>query len=236
MGLVEVGVGLIPGWGGCKEMLRRWRAQPEARRSGPMPPVAKAFETISTAKVAKSAAEAQRPAVPAPDRRHHHEPRPPAGRRQGARRWRWSRATQPPEPAELRLPGPTGRAALDHGGATASHAQGKATPHDVVVCRRLAEVLTGGDTDHTEDARPRTSCWRWSARAFMALLRDRRRPSPGSSTCSTPASRCGTERRLRDAHADLQGPAARHALRAQRVFADRRSLPTCPATRSSRPT
>ncbi|KAB2967736.1 MAG: 3-hydroxyacyl-CoA dehydrogenase, partial [Thermoanaerobaculia bacterium] len=58
IGLVEVGVGVIPGWGGCKELLGRWVANPE-RPGGPMPPVAKVFETISTAKVATSAAEAK---------------------------------------------------------------------------------------------------------------------------------------------------------------------------------
>ncbi|MFX8114408.1 hypothetical protein ABTL09_19490, partial [Acinetobacter baumannii] len=58
IGLVEVGVGLIPGWGGCKEMLARWAANPKFPK-GPMPATAKAFEIISTATVAKSAAEAK---------------------------------------------------------------------------------------------------------------------------------------------------------------------------------
>jgi 3-hydroxyacyl-CoA dehydrogenase len=58
MGLVEVGVGLVPGWGGCKEMLARASANPK-RPGGPMPPVIKAFETISVATVAKSAVEAK---------------------------------------------------------------------------------------------------------------------------------------------------------------------------------
>ena len=39
-------------------MLQRWAQAPKAPR-GPMPPVAKAFEMISTAQVAKSAAEAR---------------------------------------------------------------------------------------------------------------------------------------------------------------------------------
>jgi 3-hydroxyacyl-CoA dehydrogenase len=47
MGLVEVGVGLIPGGGGCKEMLARGRD------------VKKAFEQIGFAKVSSSAAEAR---------------------------------------------------------------------------------------------------------------------------------------------------------------------------------
>src|SRR5215210_7236434 len=43
MGLVEVGVGVVPGWGGCKEMVTRWATHPQ-RAGGPMPPVAKVFE------------------------------------------------------------------------------------------------------------------------------------------------------------------------------------------------
>ena len=58
MGLVEVGVGLIPGWGGCKEYLRRWLTFPK-RPGGPIPPIVKAFETIGMAKVSKSAVEAK---------------------------------------------------------------------------------------------------------------------------------------------------------------------------------
>jgi 3-hydroxyacyl-CoA dehydrogenase len=57
-GLVEIGVGLIPGWGGCKEMLNRWKTLGRLPR-GPMPTVSKVFELISTATVAKSAAEAK---------------------------------------------------------------------------------------------------------------------------------------------------------------------------------
>jgi 3-hydroxyacyl-CoA dehydrogenase len=42
LGLVECGVGLIPGWGGCGEMLARWQAEPKLPR-GPMPAPAKVF-------------------------------------------------------------------------------------------------------------------------------------------------------------------------------------------------
>ena len=43
----RVGVGVIPGWGGCKEMLTRGTLN-KKRPGGPMPPIAKVFETIST--------------------------------------------------------------------------------------------------------------------------------------------------------------------------------------------
>ena len=58
MGLVEAGVGIVPGWGGCKELLGRW-SESQKRPGGPMPPVMKAFETIALAQVAKSAREAK---------------------------------------------------------------------------------------------------------------------------------------------------------------------------------
>ena len=70
-GLVEVGVGLLPGGGGCKEMLLRAVDGTTAARGGKVSPEAlagsiemleamkRAFETIATAKVATSAHEAR---------------------------------------------------------------------------------------------------------------------------------------------------------------------------------
>ena len=97
----------------------------------------------------------------------------------------------PPEPVELRLPGPTARAALDLAveGFRARARRPRTTwwwPANWPVC-------SGGDTDITAELgedellelerRPSSS---WCARPA---------PSPGSSTCSPPASRCGTEAR-----------------------------------------
>ncbi|HXM22776.1 MAG TPA: 3-hydroxyacyl-CoA dehydrogenase NAD-binding domain-containing protein [Terriglobales bacterium] len=66
MGLVEVGVGLLPGAGGCKEMLLRAVDSAASIRPGGrgesvelMEAMKKAFETIATAKVATSAHEAR---------------------------------------------------------------------------------------------------------------------------------------------------------------------------------
>jgi 3-hydroxyacyl-CoA dehydrogenase len=66
MGLVEVGVGLLPGGGGCKEMLLRAVDSAAAVRPGGrgesvelMEAMKRAFETIATAKVATSAHEAR---------------------------------------------------------------------------------------------------------------------------------------------------------------------------------
>jgi len=66
MGLVEVGVGLLPGAGGCKEMLLRAVDSAESIRPGArgesvelMEAMKKIFQTIATAKVATSAHEAR---------------------------------------------------------------------------------------------------------------------------------------------------------------------------------
>ncbi len=61
MGLVEVGVGLIPGAGGCKEMVRRI-VSPAMKRTpsaDALPFVQNALEVIGTAKVSSSGAEAR---------------------------------------------------------------------------------------------------------------------------------------------------------------------------------
>ncbi len=60
MGLVEVGVGVIPGWGGCKEMVRRTISpHMHATNVNPTPYLRQAFETIGFAKVSTSGAEAR---------------------------------------------------------------------------------------------------------------------------------------------------------------------------------
>jgi len=66
MGLVEVGVGLLPGGGGCKEMLLRAvdsasSIRPDGRGESVemLEAMKKTFETIATAKVATSAHEAR---------------------------------------------------------------------------------------------------------------------------------------------------------------------------------
>lgn len=61
MGLVEVGVGLLPGGGGCKEMiLRMCEGVPEGARVDLQPLVTKAFENIAMAKVSTSGEEARK--------------------------------------------------------------------------------------------------------------------------------------------------------------------------------
>ncbi len=54
LGLVETSVGIVPGWGGCRELLARC-----AERFGAEQAIAKAFDLIAAAKVTGSALEAR---------------------------------------------------------------------------------------------------------------------------------------------------------------------------------
>ena len=167
MGLVEVGVGLIPAWGGCTEMLARYSKNPKAPK-GPMPPIATAFETISLAKVAKSAAEAKDLMyLRASDGITMNRDRLLADAK--AKALELAQSYTPPEKTTYTLPGPTGRTALElflEGFAL----QGKATPHDQVVCGALAEVLTGGNADITEPVTEERML-SLERKAFMELVR-----------------------------------------------------------------
>ncbi len=150
-GLVETGVGLVPAWGGCKELLARFSRPGIAgpMPGGPMPPVGRAFEMVGLAKVSQSAAEARELGIlrrddaivmnrdrvlgEAIDRVHV--------LRDGY---------APPEPPVFRLPGPSGKAALALRVGDLART-GKAPPHDTVVADALARVLTGGDADLTDE-------------------------------------------------------------------------------------
>jgi 3-hydroxyacyl-CoA dehydrogenase len=144
IGLVEAGVGLIPGWGGCGEMLARWHAEPKLPR-GPMPAPAKVFETISTADVSKSAHQAmEKKFLRQTDGISMNRDRLLADAKKRA--MSMVDGYTPPKPPEFVLPGPAGRAAL-YQAAEGFHRRGIATDHDLTVADALAEVLTGGDTD-----------------------------------------------------------------------------------------
>jgi 3-hydroxyacyl-CoA dehydrogenase len=144
IGLVECGVGLIPGWGGCGEMLARWRAEPKLPR-GPMPAPVKVFERISTADVSKSAHQAmERKFLGETDGISMNRDRVLADAKKRA--LSMVDGYTPPAPPEFVLPGPSGRAGL-YAAAEGFRRRGIATDHDLVVADALAEVLSGGDTD-----------------------------------------------------------------------------------------
>jgi 3-hydroxyacyl-CoA dehydrogenase len=170
IGLVEVGVGLVPGWGGCKEMITRWTLNPK-RPGGPIPALSQAFETIGLAKVSKSAAEARDMLVLRPaDGITMNRDRLLADAK--AKALALAKEYQPPKPQAISLPGPTGAAAL---GLALNDLRlaGKATEYDMVVAEKLATVLSGGDTDILDEI-TEDRLLKLEREAFLALIREPR--------------------------------------------------------------
>jgi 3-hydroxyacyl-CoA dehydrogenase len=167
VGLVETGVGVVPAWTGCAELLTRWMRH-EKRPGGPMPAISKVFETIGLAKVAKSAHEAKEMLILREDDRiTMSRDRLLADAK--ARALDLAKDYRPPERSEISLPGPSAKAALDMA-VDALRLSGKATPHDQVVAGRLAVVLSGGATDVTETLGD-DDLLKLEREAFMSLVR-----------------------------------------------------------------
>jgi 3-hydroxyacyl-CoA dehydrogenase len=167
MGLVEVGVGVIPGWGGCKEMLQRWSLNIK-RPGGYIVPVAKAFEIISMATVAKSAQEARDYLFLRPgDAITMNRDRLLADAK--AKALSMLEHYQAPAMPEISLPGKTAKVAMQLA-VNDFQLQGKVTPHDAVVADALGDVLSGGDTDMTQTL-TEDNLFALERKYFMQLLR-----------------------------------------------------------------
>lgn len=145
-GLVEVGVGLVPGWGGCKEYLGRCLQVKSI--GGPIPPVVRAFQTIAMAQVSKSAFEAKDLLyLSSSDDITMNKNHLLADAK--AKALTLSQNYMPPELKEYKLPGKTAKVLLDMT-TKAFRALGKISAYDVHVADSLATVLTGGDCDMLE--------------------------------------------------------------------------------------
>ncbi len=167
IGLVECGVGVLPAWGGCTAMLERWQTD-KMFPKGPMPAPSKVFETVSTATVAKSAAEAKElKFLRESDGITMNRDRLLADAK--ARALAMAENYTAPKPIDLTLPGPSGKVAMEM--AVEGFAKrGMATRHDTVVSAALAEVLTGGDADHIEPV-SQARLLELEREGFMKLIR-----------------------------------------------------------------
>ncbi|PCH85045.1 MAG: 3-hydroxyacyl-CoA dehydrogenase [Piscirickettsiaceae bacterium] len=166
IGLVEVGVGLIPAWGGSKEVLTRWLANPK-RPKGPMPAISKAFEFISTAAVSTSAFEAK-------DMLFLTDKDDITMNRERLLFDAKNKALslvddyQTPEAVDISLPGKTARTALNL--AVAGFVQsGKASPYDGEIADQIAMVLSGDNAD-TADVLSEDDLLTLERKAFMTLI------------------------------------------------------------------
>ena len=143
IGLVEVGMGIIPGAGGNLRMLSNVSDNIKTMMPGSFPIVQKVFETVGFAKVATSAKEAKKFSYLREDDRFItnrsallHEAKNEV--------ITLSENYRAPEMRSFKLPGASGRLVVDTSikGFVKSK---KISEHDAVVGKKLAFVLTGGD-------------------------------------------------------------------------------------------
>jgi 3-hydroxyacyl-CoA dehydrogenase len=148
LGLVEAGVGLIPGGGGTKELLARAVECAPTAQSDLLPFVQRVFETIGFATVATSAADARRLGfLRAVDRVTMNRERVMADAKAYAlERVREGYQRSAPR-AAIAVGGDSVLAALKLGVHLAWRA-GRISEHDAVVGRALATVLAGGSLPH----------------------------------------------------------------------------------------
>jgi 3-hydroxyacyl-CoA dehydrogenase len=148
IGLVEVGVGLIPAGGGTKEMLSRSVEDLPDPRGDLLPFVQRVFETIGFAKVSTSAADAERLGyLRSTDAITINRDRLMADAKALALE-RVREGYRPPAPrAGIPVGGEGVLAALKLGVHLAWRA-GRISEHDAVVGRTLAWILAGGSLPH----------------------------------------------------------------------------------------
>ncbi|HVG69747.1 MAG TPA: 3-hydroxyacyl-CoA dehydrogenase NAD-binding domain-containing protein [Vicinamibacterales bacterium] len=146
MGLVEVGVGLIPAGGGTKEMVVR---AAEARTgSDLLPVVQRAFETIAFAKTSTSAPDAHRLGYLRPTDAYtmNRERLLSDAKTRALQRVR--EGYQPPVPGSaIPVGGDTVAAPLKLG-VHLAHRAGRISDHDALIGRKLATIMAGGSLPH----------------------------------------------------------------------------------------
>ncbi len=145
-GLVELGVGLIPAWGGCASLLATC-VDRVGESAGPMPAVLKAFTTIATATMSTSALHAAELGLFGGDYGiTMNRDRVLADAK--AKAIALCAGYRVPPQRSWLLPGRAGQAALD----MLIHTQqlvGKASAYDAAIASELSTVLSGGDADVT---------------------------------------------------------------------------------------
>ena len=146
MGLVEVGVGLIPGGGGNLQLMRKIFGQhADDKDFDALPFLQKIFMQIGMAEVSRSAEQAREAgflgetdalSINAGHRLHHAKQKVIGLAESGF---------QPPRPTKFRLPGEDGVATIDmmlYG----MEGQHQISAYDRFLGKKLANVLCGGDT------------------------------------------------------------------------------------------
>lgn len=167
MGLVEVGVGLIPAGCGTKEMLWRANQQRPSKQADALPFVQKAFETIGFGTVSTSAAHARTlgflrngDGISMQRSRLHADARELVQARAAG-------YVPGHAPAAIPVGGPDVLAAL-HLGVHLAHRAGRIGDHDATIGRKLAWILAGGNVPHAADV-PESYLLDLEREAFLSL-------------------------------------------------------------------
>ena len=150
IGLVEVGVGLIPAGGGTKEMtVRALDSIPKGvTEADPFPFIKRAFETIATAKVATSAAEAKSLGfLRDEDAYSMNADRLIADAKQDVLSLAAGGYAQPRPRADVLALGNSALSTIKLGIHQLKRG-GFISDYDAVIGEKLARVLTGGDLNH----------------------------------------------------------------------------------------
>jgi 3-hydroxyacyl-CoA dehydrogenase len=145
MGLVELGVGLVPAGGGCKEMaLRHYGSIPHGVKADLFPFMEKVFTTIGMAKVSTSAEEARQYGFIKPTDRLSLNPEALLADAKADVLAMVSTGYRPPLDRKIPVPGSGGIAAL----RIAIHTMkmgGFLTEYDQHLGHKLAYIICGGD-------------------------------------------------------------------------------------------
>ena len=145
IGLVEMGVGLLPAGTGCKEMLRR-RVNPvmQTPNADPLPHLQQVFEQIALAKVSESARQARDMGFLTPADRIVLNKRHLLAEAKREALHLAAAGYTPPPPQMIWAAGRDALAALRIGVYTMLEG-GFATEHDARIANAIAYVLCGGD-------------------------------------------------------------------------------------------
>jgi 3-hydroxyacyl-CoA dehydrogenase len=173
MGLVEVGVGLIPAGGGTKEMLVRAMQELPTPQSDPLPFVQKAFETVALAKVSASGPDAKRLGYLSETASFSMNRERLIADAKAKALERVREGYVKPMP---RLAIPVGGASLGAAlklGVHLAWRSGRASDHDALVGRKLAHVFAGGDLPHATTVSEQ-HLLDLEREAFLSLLGERK--------------------------------------------------------------
>ena len=173
MGLVEVGVGLIPAGGGTREMVARAAESMPPGTTDYLPPIQRAFETIAFAKTSTSGPDAERIGyLRATDACTMNRERLIADAKARAIQRADDGYQPPPRRTAIPVGGDSVLAPLKLGIHLAWRA-GRISDHDALIGRKLATIMAGGEWPHPTTVSD-DQLLELEREAFLSLLGERK--------------------------------------------------------------